>query len=119
MAAFLVDESCPRAVVEALVGVGHDVRYAADSDRRAADVELVSIALAEHRVIVTEDFDFGELLIRNRLRAPGAIILFLPESRPAQRASRLLQVLTSGKLTFEGKVTILTARQVRQRPLPE
>jgi len=119
MAAFLVDESCPRAVVDALAQAGHDVRYAADSDRRAADVDLVRFAQTENRVIVTEDFDFGELLVRNRLRAPGAIILYLPKSSPAERAARLLKVLAAGTFDFVGHVTIVTARQMRQRPLPE
>lgn len=117
MAAFLVDESCPRAVVAALATAGHDVVYVAEGNRRATDVELVGLAQSEGSVIVSDDFDFGELLVRHQLTAPGAIILYLPKSNPDQRAARLLQVLTLDQLDFPGKVTIVTARQVRQRPL--
>lgn len=118
MAAFLVDESCPRAVAEALRASGHDVRYAAETDRRAADTELVAIAAAERRVLITEDFDFGELLIRTGLGAPGAIILFLPKSSPDERAARLMRVLAIKDFEPAGRLTVVSARRIRQRPLP-
>ena len=86
MAKFLVDESCPRAVVLALREAGYDAIYAAETYRRASDPELIALADAEGRVIVTEDFDFGELLIRRQLKARGAIILYMPKSSPEQRA---------------------------------
>jgi predicted nuclease of predicted toxin-antitoxin system len=117
MPAFLVDESCPRAVVNALKDAGHDVRYAADANRRALDTELVVLAETEGRLIVSEDFDFGELLIRHQLKAPGAIILHLPRSSPEQRAERLVAVLAT-KLILDQRLTIVTLRQVRQRTLP-
>lgn len=117
MAAFLVDESCPRAVAEALRATGHDARYAADTDRRALDTELVALAQAEQRVIVTEDFDFGELLIRRQLRAPGAIVLFLPNSSPDERASRLIETLATAGFEATGRLSIVSARRIRQRLL--
>lgn len=118
MAAFLVDECCPRAIVEALRAAGHDATYAADTNRRAEDQDLVVLAQKEGRVIVTEDFDFGELLVRRQLKAPGAIVLHLPRSTPSERAARLIEVLTTTNLSFENHLTIVSARQIRQRVLP-
>ena len=69
--AILADECLPRIVVARLRDLGFDVRYAAETDAQASDVDLLGIAHAETRIIVTEDFDFGELLIRRGLRAPG------------------------------------------------
>lgn len=117
MASFLVDESCPRAVADSLRDAGHDARYAADTNRRADDVALVALAQAEGRVIVSEDFDFGELLVRHRLQAPGAIVLHMPRTDPQTRAKRLIAVLKIKDLEFVGKLTIVSSRQVRQRPI--
>jgi predicted nuclease of predicted toxin-antitoxin system len=117
MAKFLVDESCPRAVVDALRAAGHDATYAAETSRRADDRDLVALAQAEDRIIVTEDFDFGELLIRHQLKAPGAIVLFLPRSTPETRAARIMAALGAQNASFENRVTIVSARRVRQRPL--
>jgi predicted nuclease of predicted toxin-antitoxin system len=116
MAKFLVDESCPRAIVQALRAAGHDATYAAETSRRADDRDLVALAHAEDRIIVTEDFDFGELLIRHQLKAPGAIVLYLPRSTPEDRAARLVEALRLHNV-FESRVTIISARRVRQRPL--
>lgn len=116
--AFLVDESCPRAIVEALRYAGHDTRYAAETDRRAKDIELVALAQTEARILITEDFDFGELLIRDQFRAPGAIVLFLPHSKPDERARRLAAILATPGFEATGRLTIISARRVRQRALP-
>jgi predicted nuclease of predicted toxin-antitoxin system len=61
----VVDECCPRAVAEQLRAAGADVRYAAETDIRASDLQLLQIAQGEDRIIITEDFDFGDLLIRD------------------------------------------------------
>ncbi len=68
-------------------------------------------------MLVAEDFDFGELLIRNRLQAPGAIILFLPKSSPDERAARLMSAIASDGFEAEGRVTVISVRRIRQRPL--
>ncbi|MDX2277411.1 MAG: DUF5615 family PIN-like protein [Hyphomonadaceae bacterium] len=119
MPAFLVDECCPRLIVDELAERGFDVRYAADTDRRADDRGLVAIASNEQRIIVTEDFDFGELLIRDKLKAPGAIVLFLPKATPEQRARRLAAILGAPGLDITGRLTIISQRRVRQRMLAQ
>jgi len=116
---FLADECCPRAIVERLREAGFDVRYAAETDARASDIDLIALAVAENRILITEDFDFGDLLFRDRLKAPGAIILFLPGLNLSARAERLMRSLQSPDLMFEGKLTIIAKRRVRQRDLPE
>jgi predicted nuclease of predicted toxin-antitoxin system len=114
---FRVDECCPQAIVDSLRAGGHDVRYAADTDSRASDAELVDRALAEDRIICTEDFDFGDLLIRDQRLAPGVIILFLPEMAPESRAKRLEQVLATTGFSPHDALTIVESHRVRRRGL--
>jgi len=114
---FLVDECCPRAIVIGLRAAGHDVRYAAESDQSAEDRQLLSITLSEKRIVITEDFDFGELLIRDKLASIGAIIIYLPGMRPADRAERLVAALSDRSLRIEGAITILEESRLRQRKL--
>lgn len=114
---FLADECCPLAVVARLRAAGHDVRYAAESDHRADDLALLAVAEAENRIIVTEDFDFGDLLIRDQHQAPGVIILFLPHLSPDERAERLARVLSFRSFSPQRALTIVEATRVRQRML--
>lgn len=115
---FLADECLPRAVVEMLRGRGADVIYAAETAHRADDTSLLALATAEQRIVVTEDFDFGDLLIRDLLKGYGAIILFLPDADAIMRAARLKRVLDTPGFVAEGYLTIVSARRVRQRALP-
>lgn len=95
MIRFFVDECCPKAVVDRLRADGHDMRYAAETDRRVADHEILTLATEETRVIVTEDFDFGDLLFRDYFPTTGVIILSLRMLDPVARAERLAAVLAA------------------------
>jgi hypothetical protein len=68
--------------------------------------------------MLTEDFDFGELLIRDRRSSFGAVILFLPHLAPRDRAARLMAVLAEPSLKLESAITIVEARRIRQRRTP-
>ncbi len=54
---------------------GHDVSSAVDVAPRASDDELLAMALAQQRVLITEDKDFGELVFVRRLPHPCVIRL--------------------------------------------
>jgi predicted nuclease of predicted toxin-antitoxin system len=94
------------------------VRYAAETDRRANDTELLTLANAEDRIIVTEDFDFGDLLIRDGYEAPGVIILYLPDQTPLERAARLVAILSRADFDPRLTLSIVERRRLRQRRLP-
>ncbi len=115
--AVLADECLPRIAVLKLRELAFDVRYAAETDAQSSDIDLLALANAESRIILTEDFDFGELLIRQGLEAPGAIILFMPELTPEERAVRAVQILPSQGFDPVGQLVIVSAGRVRLRRL--
>lgn len=114
----LVDECCPRAIAERLRSGGHDVRYAAEQDSAARDIELLAIANAEDRIIVTEDHDFADLVVRDLNPAPGLIILFLPQLTPDRRAERLMDILATDAFDAKGQLIVIEPSRVRLRKLP-
>ena len=71
---FLLDVcASSRGMRAVLVDSGHDVLSALERDPRAADEELLALALEEQRIPVTEDEDFGELVFVRRLPHPCVI----------------------------------------------
>ncbi len=56
-----------------LLNDGHDVISALEIDPRATDAELLELARADQRVIITEDKDFGELVFVRRQPHSGII----------------------------------------------
>ena len=77
---FLADESCDFAAVRALRADGHDVFAASEFQHRSVDKDLMELAVAERRILLTEDKDFGQLAFAARVRSPGVILIRYPAS---------------------------------------
>lgn len=59
---FVADEGVDAPIVKRLRENGHDAFYIAESDRGISDEEVLEIANAESRILITRDKDFGELV---------------------------------------------------------
>jgi hypothetical protein len=82
---FLADESCDFAVVRGLRAAGHDVLAISERARGAADQVVIAMAVAEQRILITEDTDFGQLVYAHahafQRRDPDS----LSSARPAEK----------------------------------
>jgi predicted nuclease of predicted toxin-antitoxin system len=73
---FLLDESADLPLRDHLRARGHDATAIAhEYPASLADDDVLAIAVAENRILITNDRDFGELVFRRRLPHRG-IILF-------------------------------------------
>lgn len=87
--------------------------------RGAEDDRILIHATHEARILLTQDYDFGELAVRRREAAIGIVIVVVDsffgalEDIAAQVVERVAKL--GDELT--GKLTILEARRTRQRDL--
>ena len=72
----LADENMLERAVASLRADGHDVLWAAEANRSAADPNLLELATQEGRTLITFDKDFGDLVFLENLPAPFGILLF-------------------------------------------
>jgi hypothetical protein len=114
----LLDENVSPIVGDALRAAGHDVLMAASVCAGAPDEDVVALAVAEGRVLVTEDKDFGALAFQQGVRPAGLIRLALPRQLPGQKAARLAAVLGSDGGRIQGAVLTVEPGRVRRRRLP-
>ena len=113
----LADENFPRSAVEALAGAGHDVTWIRSQSPGATDEQVLAIARAEKRLLLTFDKDFGELVLKKGLAASDGVVLFrLPPGRPGELASSIVATLTA-RDDWEGKFSVVDSERVRMRPL--
>jgi predicted nuclease of predicted toxin-antitoxin system len=68
----LADECCDALVVAGLRQYGHDVLFVPEVARGAHDETVLSRAAADARIVLTEDKDFGELVVRLGLPATAS-----------------------------------------------
>ena len=64
MLKLLANENAPRQLVATLRQRGHDVRWVLEEERGIGDPQVLREALAEQRILLTGDKDFGELVFR-------------------------------------------------------
>ena len=67
------DENIHGDLVAWMRSAGHDVVYVAESAAGLTDDQVLALANAEGRVLVTGDKDFGELVFRRRAATHGII----------------------------------------------
>lgn len=75
MLKLLANENTQRLLVTRLRERGHDVRWVLEEERGMADPQVLSEALAEGRILLTWDKDFGDLVYRQGRSASNGLIL--------------------------------------------
>src|ERR1035437_6426426 len=91
---FLADECCDFAVVRTLREHGHDVLAVSEFRHRSVDKDVMDLALAEDRILLTEDKDFGWLVFAGRMDSPGVILIRFPASARSLLADAVLKLVS-------------------------
>lgn len=112
---FLVDESLGLNVSRELRKRGFDVVSVMEFMKGAKDEEVVERAIDEHRIILTNDKDFGFLAIS--YRPPGIVLLRLKNQRMNHKVAITLKIIEKYESRLEGNVIVVTEKTVRIRPL--
>ncbi len=117
---FLVDESLQQGLVGLLGGAGHQATHVLDLGMGGApDAEVLGRALAEDRIVVTADTDFGTLLALSGAAGPSVILLRRGHRRTRERASVILDVLSVAEDRLRGgAVVTIDEMRIRIRRLP-
>jgi len=115
---FLTDENVSRRVIERLRGRGFDVVSIGETRSGATDRDVLETANAEGCILVTEDRDFGELVIRQRLGVSGMILLELDRLSNAAEADVVVEVVSLHGDKLAGNLVVIEPQRIRVRPLP-
>jgi predicted nuclease of predicted toxin-antitoxin system len=111
----LIDENVSPIMGDAPRAAGHDVMAVADVSPGALDDEVVALAIAEGRILVSEDKDFGNLAIRQGRRPPGLVLVRLPGRLPTGKATGLVSALKAE--TADDCILVIEPRRTRRRLL--
>src|SRR4051794_31864161 len=106
MVHLLANENVPADVVTALRSDGHDVIWMRDAGPGSPDDIVLSLALAEGRILLTFDKDFGELAFRQGQAATPDVILLRPRLRSPDDLVRLIRAVLAQGHAWEGHFAV-------------
>jgi predicted nuclease of predicted toxin-antitoxin system len=115
----LADECVAARLVDLMRKDGSDVLYVAETETGVTDDAVIRRALDENRLLLTEDKDFGELVILRRLRVPGLVLLRAGRMDPQTQLARIQAAVERYGGELFGRFTVVDATRTRSRPLPD
>jgi predicted nuclease of predicted toxin-antitoxin system len=117
---FVADMCMDVRVVTWLNSQGHDATHLRDQGlQRLPNGEIFDKAIAESRVVVTFDLDFGEIVALCKGRKAGAILFRLRNTRTAFVIQRLSTVISEcADALTRGAIVIVEETRHRVREFP-
>lgn len=115
----LLDENVDIRIKGELVAQGHDVTAIVEDYTRAlTDQEVLYVAVREDRLLITNDRDFGELIVRNQSEHRGVIYLRLSTADFTSLLARITAVLATLKASQQDFLTV-TDQRIRRRQVAD
>lgn len=114
---FFVDECCPLQLAARLRSAGHDVVHALDDRRGIADDQQAEFACKNDRVMVSADYDFAELAIRQAHPFVGLVLIGPHPNGLLPVADRLADRILEFGDQVVGYLTLLEREKTRRRVL--
>lgn len=112
----LANENFPLKSVHRLREAGHDVKAVIEDSPGAKDREVLARGVAERRIVLTFDRDYGELIYRWRLPVPEGVVYFrFAPATPDEPAEYFFKLLVLEGLSLEGEFTVVERGHIRQR----
>jgi predicted nuclease of predicted toxin-antitoxin system len=91
--------------------------YVREFMRASTDIIVAKHAWAEDRVLITEDYDFGELVVRHNVQIPGLVILAMPDEPRLAQIERVLQLVARLGEGLRSQITIVELGRERRSPI--
>ena len=111
------NENLPGDCVAALRAPGHDVRWIRESMPGAPDELVLARALAENRLLLTFDKDFGDLVFRRGREASTGIVLFRINQPSGAAVAAAVNRILGSRTDWTGHFSVVDDRTVRMRTL--
>ena len=113
--AIVTDECVDYAITTTLRNAGFEVYAISEQNPAIKDKDVLAIAFAQQALLITEDKDFGELVIRLQLPNNGILLVKMMEAHSQIKAVLVLQIIQQYNTTLLKAFSVLDANKFRTR----
>lgn len=111
----LLDMGVGKAVADWLIEAGHEVLDAAIDHQTTADLDLLAIANADGRLVITMDKDFGELAYQRGLPHLGILLLRLEDADGPTKSKVVAKIFEKHESELPGNFAVYQKGKLRIR----
>jgi predicted nuclease of predicted toxin-antitoxin system len=115
---FRANENFPLDAVTALRTAGHDVAWVRADAPGSTDRQVLDRAIAEERVLLTLDKDFGEMAFHSGLPPACCVVLCRFQAPSAAVLARWVLAAIQARTDWAGHFSVAEPARIRMRPLP-
>ncbi len=116
MIKFLADENIPIKTVQLLKQKSIDITSILETQHGLKDTDVLATANKQNRIIITFDTDFGNLVIKQKLKTEGIILLrFKPKS--PQQIAKVIENLLKTKTSMRKCFVVVREYSIRVLPI--
>ena len=109
----VADESCDFSVVVAVRATGHDVVSIMEAMPGVDDEQVIAVATADKRLLLTEDKDFGQLVFAAAKENSGVILIRYPVSARSSLSAAVVNLLADRGEALYSRFAVLEPGRVR------
>ncbi len=113
----VADESVDARLIRHLRDAGLSVLAVREDHKGLPDREVLALARERHRVLVTEDNDFGEWVFAHREPTSGVVFLRYPQGERDAMSRSVVELIQRQGNGLYGKFTTVTPRKTRMRSI--
>lgn len=110
---FIVDECVGSHMAKWLAEKGYDVTSVIADMKGWKDTNILDKALAENRIIITSDKDFGDIVFHKKAEHAGIILIRLANGTPANRIKAVEHLLNNYLDQLENHFIVISEMNVR------
>lgn len=112
----LANENFPLSSIKLLKAAGYDIVSVGEDFAGILDSEVINFAIKEHRIILTFDRDYSELIFKRGYRPPAGVIYFRWDFfQPEEPGKYLIELFSSKNILYENALTVVDSDSIRQR----
>jgi predicted nuclease of predicted toxin-antitoxin system len=111
----VADENLAYRMIKALRNEGFEVLSIEEDSPSIPDNNVLSVAVKEDALLITEDKDFGDLVMLHQLPHRGILLLRLAGMDTDEKVVRTLDVIRTYGEDLKDSFTVVDTRRVRLR----
>lgn len=114
---FVADESVDFDLISALRSKNYEIISILEDFSGVSDTKVLEIAVQNKAILLTEDKDFGELVIRLKLEHFGILLIRLEGMNLIDKREVLLKAIMNHQKDMIQNFSVLSSKQLRIRQL--